>query len=460
MNDTDATGSLSRSLGPVAVALLTLSCLSPAASVFIAGADIVHQAGTGAALAFVLGGLLTLVFTFAQAELGSSFPVAGGDYAMVGNVLGPRWGFIQFAVTMLGAPVFLALSATGIALYLRVVMPGLPAVPTALVALAVSTGCAMLNVRTGALITCLFLTIELAALALVTVLGFAKPVRGLGAALVTPVQFIDGLAHPLGFGVLAVAIAAGSWATSGAGQSIYFSEELHNPAQIGRLIIVITLIAFTTMLLPVLGLVVGSPDLEHVLAAESPFAAFIALRTSSGLAAVTSLAIAAAIFNANLAGIICYGRFTWSSGRDAIWSAPINAALVRLHPRYNSPWVATLVVGIVSMIFSLLGLRALLIIAAATGIVTWTMLNAAGLIGRRRGLTGNPGTYRAPLYPLTHILSFAGAAGLAVLAWRDAETGRLGELLVIAVMIAAALYHQLILARRPGGWVMPKPIAA
>ena len=47
-----------RVLGPVGVTMLTLSVLSPGASVLVAGADILHQAGTGAALAFLLGGCL------------------------------------------------------------------------------------------------------------------------------------------------------------------------------------------------------------------------------------------------------------------------------------------------------------------------------------------------------------------------------------------------------------------
>ena len=121
---TDTAGrTLTRSLGPTGVALLTLSVLSPAASVFISGSDIIHQVGTGAALAFLLGGLLTLTFTFAQAELGSTFPVAGGNYAIVGHALGPAAGAATFGIDLLGVPVFIALSATGIAEYLRAVVP-------------------------------------------------------------------------------------------------------------------------------------------------------------------------------------------------------------------------------------------------------------------------------------------------------------------------------------------------
>ncbi len=126
---------LTRVLGPLGVALLTLSVLSPGASVLVAGADILHHAGTGAPLAFLLGGLMTLVFTFAQAELGSSFPLAGGDYATVGNTLGPLAGFMQFGLGMLGVPVFMAVSAAGVSLYLRTIWPGLPVNGTALAAL-------------------------------------------------------------------------------------------------------------------------------------------------------------------------------------------------------------------------------------------------------------------------------------------------------------------------------------
>ena len=45
---TDATApALQRVLGPIGVTMLTLSVLSPGASVLVAGADILHQPGTG-----------------------------------------------------------------------------------------------------------------------------------------------------------------------------------------------------------------------------------------------------------------------------------------------------------------------------------------------------------------------------------------------------------------------------
>ncbi len=450
--------SLERSLGPFAVALLTLSVLSPAASVFVTGADIVHQAGTGAALAFLAGGVLTLVFTFAQAELGATFPFAGGDYAMVGQVLGPRAGFVQFGLDLLSTPVFIALTASGIALYLGGVAPGLPPIPTAIAALVLATAGAVVNIRTGAVVTGVFLAIELGALALVTLLGVAHPARGLVEVLTTPVAFAGGVAVPLTLGVAAGAVSAASWAVSGAGQAIYFGEELRDPGRVGHLVVRITLLSIVTMVVPVLALAVGSRDLPATLAAESPFTVLIAQHAPRGVATAIGLGIAAAIFNAVMAAVICYGRWLWSSARDAVWAAPINAALVRLHPRFGSPWVATVVVGVTAMGFTLLGLKALVLLAAANGIVNWALLNWAGIVGRRRGLTGQGTAYRAPLFPLTNVVSLVAVAGLAVLTWQDAD-GRAGELIIAADIAAALAYHRFVLMRRPGGWAMTGPSA-
>ena len=187
---------LQRVLGPIGVTMLTLSVLSPGASVLVAGADILHQAGTGAALAFLLGGALTLIFTFAQAELGSSFPLAGGDYATIGNTLGPRAGFVQFGVNVLQTPVFIAVSATGVGLYLHVLAPALPVTGTAIVVLALAAAIAVLNIRTGAALTGTFLAVELATLVLIATLGLVHPVQPLAAIVAQPTVFGSAVTNP------------------------------------------------------------------------------------------------------------------------------------------------------------------------------------------------------------------------------------------------------------------------
>ena len=452
---TDATApALQRVLGPIGVTMLTLSVLSPGASVLVAGADILHQAGTGAALAFLLGGLLTLIFTFAQAELGSSFPLAGGDYATIGNTLGPRGGFVQFGVNLLQTPVFIAVSATGVGLYLHVLVPTLPITATAVASLGLATAIAVLNIRTGAALTGSFLVIEIATLLLIALLGFAHPVQSLGALFGTPIVFTGGTPAHLTLPALGLAVAAASWATSGAGQAIYFSEEMHAPASVGRLVIAIVLMTVLFEFVPVLGIVLGTQNAAGVFSSEAPFTAFLAERASPLVATMVTIGIIAALFNALVSGITCYGRFVYSSGRDRIWSASINRALMRVNARFGSPWVATIVVAVSAIACCFLGLSKLVVLASGCGIAQWVLLNLAGIVGRRRGLTGGPGTYRAPLYPLTHILSLAGAGALAVIAWNDVASGRPGVIAVLTVISGSLLYHRFVLDRGGTRWTV------
>lgn len=82
------------------------------------------------------------------------------------------------------------------------------------------------------------------------------------------------------------------------------------------------------------------------------------------------------------------------------------------------------------------------------------LLNLAGIVGRRRGLTGGPGTYRAPLFPLTHVISLVGSAVLAVMAWNDVASGRPGVIAVVAVILLSLLYHRFVLDRGGRRWTV------
>ncbi|HWF77325.1 MAG TPA: amino acid permease, partial [Caulobacteraceae bacterium] len=163
---------LGRSMRHVGNLLITISAITPAASVFVIGQQVIQQAGTGAIVCFLAAGLLALMTAFVYAELSSAFPITGAEYTMMGRTMGPTWGFMALGLNLFGTPVSQAVTALGLADYLAVAIPGLPAVP---VALAVTVGTALvgvLNVRLNAKITGVFLLVELGALAVMTALGF------------------------------------------------------------------------------------------------------------------------------------------------------------------------------------------------------------------------------------------------------------------------------------------------
>ena len=85
---------LIRSMKLLGALFLTLSAATPASSVFVIVPDVLSQAGTGALLSMAAAALIAVCVAQVYAELGSAFPFAGGEYAMVGRTLGPSAGFV------------------------------------------------------------------------------------------------------------------------------------------------------------------------------------------------------------------------------------------------------------------------------------------------------------------------------------------------------------------------------
>jgi amino acid transporter len=448
---------LKRSLGSFGVILLTLSVLSPAASVLLTGTAIVQQAGTGAIWAFLIGAVITAVVSTTQAELGASFPVAGGDYATVARTLGPFGGFLMFAMVVPSLPAFIALTSSGVAIFLHPLVPNAPALAVTVATIGVAMVIGILNVRTNAIITGGFLAIEVGALLLITALGLFHPARSLFDPLTHPLRLdTGGHLTVLTTGALALASVSAAYAVSGSNQAVYFGEEMKHPRIVGRLVMLILFITVVLTIAPVASVLVGARDIRGVMGAESPFMAFISESVSPAIATAISLAVATAIFNAAIAGVVAGSRVIYSSGRDEVWNGWTNRALMALHPRFNSPWVAALATGTAAVAMAFLSLNALVIVSASTALAGNVLLGFALYRGRRRGLTGNVG-YRAPLFPLTAILSVVIAVGMAIGQFMDVEAGRPGLLFTLGLLVCASLYYCFALMRRPGGWSLAGP---
>ncbi len=87
---------LTRSIGVVGGTLLTLSCLTPASSLFVIVPDSFASLGTGTALTIAIAGLLCIGVAFTYSELGTLIPSSGGEYAMVGTLMGRLAGWLVF----------------------------------------------------------------------------------------------------------------------------------------------------------------------------------------------------------------------------------------------------------------------------------------------------------------------------------------------------------------------------
>ncbi len=168
-----------------------------------------------------------------------------------------------------------------------------------------------------------------------------------------------------------------------------------------------------------------------------------------------SLAVALAIFNSMLVVALLAGRVLFSTARDRCWRNSANRVLVSLHPRFGSPWIATLVMGAVGIGWCLISEHILLTIISGGIAVIYALLCSAVIGGRRRGTTAHA-AYRMPLYPAIPLLALLAQAGIVWTSLTDAEVGRPGLLATGAIVLLSVAYYRLMLHGR-GRWAHRGP---
>jgi amino acid transporter len=456
--DRDGLGApaLARTMGGFGALLITLSNLSPSIGVFVVGSDVMHQAGSSTFLCYAAAGLLGLAIANVYAELASSVPEAGGEYTIVGRVLGPAWGFALLGLNLLTFSIAPAMTALGVANYLQPLVPGLPAGPTAFALVMLCTGVAILRIQVNAWVTGLFLGVELLSLLTVAWLGFTHLQPGSLGLLVHPKALgADGALHPVPLAGVGLGAAAAIYAFDGYGSVVYLGEEIRDaPRRMAPVVFAALALAALFQIAPVLAVLTGAPSLPRMFAAPSPVLAFIGAAGGAGLQKAMSLAVALALFNAMIASAVMGGRQLYGSGRDGAWPSALNRAFSALHPRFASPWIATLVLGASGALWCLAGLQALVILIGDGTAAIYLCMCLAGLRARR---TETPGPYRMPLFPL---LPWLALAGLVAVAWADLfdPVGREGVAASVAT-VALAVGYYLLVVRRTGRWAHRGPTA-
>src|SRR5438094_570626 len=145
-----------------------------------------------------------------------------------------------------------------------------------------------------------------------------------------------------------------------------------------------------------------------------------------------------------------FGRLYFSLGRDALFATRLNGVLAKVAAPSGVPRNATLAVSAFAFACCFVDGHVLLVFMTGLLVYGWSLVCLAVLIGRRKGLTGAPGYWRAPLYPLFPLLGLGMAAAFTVTDLMDADAGRPSLLLLGLVVLVALAWYVLVLRRRPG----------
>jgi amino acid transporter len=447
---------LKRSMRVIGTLLLTLSAVTPASSVFVIVPGVITQAGSGAFLSMAAAAILAIPIAYVYSELASAFPIAGGEYSMVGRSVGAAAGFATFGLTITSNMLAPAVLALGASTYLAVVVPDLNPIVVGMTIIAATTVLGILHIRTNAWVTGVFLLLELLALAVLAVVGFLDVKRSLWEIITHPVVVSQSALHPTPLAAIGVATSVSIFAYNGYGAAVYFAEEMHEaPRLIARTILWALVITVVTELVPLTAVLMGAPNLQALLGSTSPFSDFITAVGGYALSVVIGLSVALAILNAVLATLLQNARFFYSTGRDGTWHPRINDAFLVTHDRFNSPWIATLAAGISSMAMCLLGLQWLLVITGTGIALIYAAVCIAAIAGRTTGTTKHA-VYRMPLYPFWPVLGLLALAYVFYTSAIDPDIGRPSLLINSVVMVVALAYYGL-RVRRKGNFAFRDP---
>jgi amino acid transporter len=445
---------LSRSLTLRGNILITLSSVTPASSVFIIIPAVLAAVGGASFIAFVAAAVVGIFMAFCYGELSSAFPIAGGEYSFAARVLGKGTGFALFLMNTLSLILIIGVIALGTGQYLSAAVSGTNSKWVGVGVIVVCAVVAVLNIRTNAWVTGTFLVLEMAALVVLTVLGFIHVSRPVSTLFHAQTAGSNGVLTSVGLGLVAAQTATAIFSYNGYGAAVYFSEETRNAARhIARAIMWSLAITVAAELIPMTAVLLGAPSLGKLISSPAPMEYFVTARGGSTLNIIVSLGIALAIINATVAITLQAGRTLYSSARDRAYPGPISKSLGYVHPKLATPVVATLVVGAAAaVVASIVPIGSLITATGATLVALYVIVALSAIVGRRNGTTAHA-RYKMPWWPLAPVAVILTLGYVTYQLWK----GNPWQVIIAAGALAVGClyYYAYLYPQRETRWPMP-----
>lgn len=341
--------------------------------VALTGTWIDRAGSVGAMLAFVIGGIAVILVGLTYAELASAMPQAGGEHVYSHRALGPTASFICTWAIILGYVSVVAFEAVALPTVVDYLVPGfsrgylwtvagwdvqLTWVLVGVVAAVVMTAINIVGIRTAAKLQFLVTTLVIA-VGLLLIGGSA----GAGSTANMQPLFDNGATGLLGVLVMVPFMFVGFDVIP---QS---AEEVDIPfADIGRLLMISILMAVLWYVLIIASVSMGLSATERAASSLPTADATGAVFGSPWAASLLVLAGIGGILTSWNAFLIGGSRALYALARAGQLPRPLGA----LHPRYNTPHNAVMLIGALSVIAPLFGRPALvwLVDAGGLGIIT------------------------------------------------------------------------------------------
>ncbi len=398
-------GGLKRVLGALDVTFLGIGAIIGAGIFVLTGVG-ASYAGPGLVLSFVMAGFACAMAALCYAEFAAMIPIAGSAYSYSYATMGELIGWIIGWDLVLEYAVASAAVAAGWSHYLTVILAGvgihLPAalvhapgtapgaivnLPALLIVLVVSA-ILYIGVQESARINSMIVSVKLLAVLMVVVVGMF---------FVRPVNWSPFL--PLGWGGVLRGAAYIFFAYIGFDAVSTAAEEVVEPNRALPIGILASLAVCTVLYIAVAAVLTGMVPMAKI-DVEAPLAAAFVTRGMNFVAGIISLGAVAGLTSVLLVLLLGQSRIFYAISRDGL----LPPAFSRVHPRYLTPSMPTVITGIAVALTA--GLLPIKVIAELTNIGTlfafvlvcfgvWILRSVEPELAR---------PFRTPLVPLVPIL--------------------------------------------------------
>jgi amino acid transporter len=368
------------------------------AGIYVLVGAVAAQAGVWAPLSFLIAGLIAAPTALSYAEFSTRLPEAAGEAAYVGQGLKSQALalLVGLAIVAAGTISAGAVLRGGVG-YLTQVLP--VGTVAAVVALGVVlTAVAVLGVLESLALAALFTVIEVGGLVLVIWAGAsAAP----SADILTP--------RPLSLAGVGVGAVLAFFAFIGFEDIVNMAEEVERPQRNLPRAILISLVITSALYAAVTWAAVRAVPLADLAASDSPLVLVWRASGQGDGHFLSAIAVFAAL-NGVLAQIVMAARVLFGLGRRTAALAIFHQA----HPRFGTPVLATVLVGVlVTLASALVPLITLAGLTSSILLAVFVLVNLALILQKRRAPVAD---FRVPMaVPVLGVIVSVAALVLSVL---------------------------------------------
>lgn len=368
-----------------------------AAEVFVLTGHVAGMSGPASVLVLVAVGLLSASFALNYAELATTYPVTGGALTYVREAYGNGLrSFLVGSLDSLSSAFYAALSAVGFAYSLRIFLPFIPIVPTALVVVVAFTVLNLFGVGSVGRAQMLLGGILVALLGMYVVAGFILPQGFRWETYLSGDRFFIQEGFGANVAVLLSTMALIFNAFVGFELIADDAEEVANPSRNIPIALLGSLAAITGIYILVTLVTLGVVPWQELAGSEMALSqASARFLPGIGPALMGIAGIIATLTSVNTA-MLSATREALTLSRLGLWPR----FMTRLG-RLRTPYMAILAIGVMVALMTVVRLVDVLSYISSSGYLFVMFWSGLAMIRLRRGHPDIERPFRVPWFPLT-----------------------------------------------------------